>query len=71
MTVAAAGFEGYKQENVTVDALETVAVNVKLTVGQANETVTVTSAPPLLETHGCNTGRGHGQRDVFEPADLR
>jgi hypothetical protein len=50
VTVAAAGFEGYKQENVTVNALETVSVNVKMTVGQATETVTITSAPPLLET---------------------
>ncbi len=56
VTVAAAGFEGYKQENVTVDALVTVAVNVKLTVGQATETVTVTSAPPLLETTDATLG---------------
>src|SRR5580698_10176618 len=35
VSVTATGFEGYKQENVTVDALVTVAVNVKLTVGQA------------------------------------
>jgi hypothetical protein len=49
-TVEAAGFEGYKQENITVNALETVGLNVKLTVGQATETVTITSAPPLLST---------------------
>jgi hypothetical protein len=50
VTVAAPGFEAYKQENVTVDALVTVSVNVKMTVGQATETVTITSAPPLLQT---------------------
>jgi len=56
VTVAAPGFEAYKQENVTVDALVTVALNVKLTVGQANETVTITSAPPLLDTTDASLG---------------
>ncbi|MGA1983960.1 MAG: TonB-dependent receptor [Acidobacteriaceae bacterium] len=56
VTVAAAGFEGYKQENVTVDALETVGLNIKLTVGQATETVTITAAPPLLQTQDAVLG---------------
>jgi hypothetical protein len=56
VTVAAPGFEGYKQENVTVDALATVSLNVKLTVGKANETVTITSAPPILETSDATLG---------------
>jgi hypothetical protein len=56
VTVAAAGFQGFKQENVTVDALVTVSVNVKLTVGQATETVTITAAPPLLETTDATLG---------------
>lgn len=56
VTVTAAGFEGYKQENVTVDALATVNLNVKLTVGQASETVTVTAAPPLLATSDATLG---------------
>jgi hypothetical protein len=50
VTVAATGFQGYKQENVTVNALETVGLNVKLTIGRATETVTITAAPPLLNT---------------------
>jgi hypothetical protein len=56
VTVTAAGFEGYKQENITVDALATVSLNVKLTVGQASETVTVTSAPPVLDTADATLG---------------
>jgi hypothetical protein len=56
VTVTAAGFQGYKQENVTVDALSTVSVNVKLTIGQASETVTITSAPPLLSTTDATLG---------------
>lgn len=56
VTVTAGGFEGYKQENVTVNALETVALNIKLTVGQATETVTITAAPPLLNTSDASLG---------------
>jgi hypothetical protein len=56
VTVAASGFEGYIQENITVNALETVAVNAKLTVGRATESVTITSAPPLLETTDATLG---------------
>jgi len=56
VTVAAQGFEGYKQENVVVDALVTVGLNVKLTVGRADETVTITAAPPLLSTTDATLG---------------
>jgi len=56
VVVSAGGFEGYKQENVTVDALATATVNVTLTVGQATETVTVTAAPPLLNTSDASLG---------------
>jgi len=56
VTVTAKGFEGYKQENVTVNALETVGLNMKLTVGSATETVTITTAPPLLQTQDATLG---------------
>lgn len=56
LTVSAPGFEGYKQENITVNALETVGLNISLTIGQTSETVTVTSAPPLLETTDATLG---------------
>jgi len=50
LTVSAKGFKNLKQENLKVDALEPLAFNLKLAVGTANETVTVTSAPPVLDT---------------------
>jgi hypothetical protein len=56
VTVMAKGFEGFKQENIVVNALATVALNIKMTLGQANETVTVTSAPPLLSTTDATLG---------------
>lgn len=50
VTVTASGFEKYVQENINVNALETVPLNIKLTVGVATETVTVTTQPPNLTT---------------------
>lgn len=56
VTVTARGFQKFRQENVTVNALATVTLNVKMTVGEATETVTVTSAPPLLDTTDATLG---------------
>jgi hypothetical protein len=50
VTVTAPGFEKYVQQNVNVNALETIALNIKLTVGEASQTVTVTTMPPNLTT---------------------
>lgn len=56
LTVTAKGFEKFVQEHITVDALVTVAVNAKLTVGAAEQTITVTTAPPVLETTDASLG---------------
>lgn len=56
LTVTASGFETYVQENITVNALETQAVNVKLSLGTAQQTITITSAPPVLETTDATLG---------------
>jgi hypothetical protein len=50
ISVSAPGFQDLVQQHVTVDALQAIGYNAKLTVGGANETVTISSAPPLLET---------------------
>ena len=56
VTVSAAGFRAFIQEHVVVDALATVAVNPKLVVGAATETVTVTSEPAVLQTEDSSLG---------------
>ncbi len=56
LTVTAPGFETFVQQNITVNALETVAVNVRLSLGTAQQTVTVTTAPPVLETTDATLG---------------
>jgi hypothetical protein len=50
ITVTAAGFKGETHEHVVVNALQTVSLNLPLQTGAANQTVTVTAAPPQLET---------------------
>ena len=56
VTVTANGFEKYEQKQVTVDALQTAAVKIKLTVGGAQMTITVSNAPSLLDTSDAQIG---------------
>ena len=44
--VVAKGFQRVLQENITVDNSQSVGLNIKLTVGGENTTITVTDAPP-------------------------
>lgn len=56
VTVAASGFEKLSQADVHVNSLEIADYDPVLSVGSANETVTVTTAPPLLETSNAVLG---------------
>lgn len=56
VTVAASGFEKLVQQNVVVDALQIRSFNPVLNVGQASQTVTVTAAPPVLDTADATIG---------------
>jgi hypothetical protein len=57
-TIAAShdGFKSVTQENVNVNALQTFSVDVTLPNGATTETVTVTDAPPTLETSNATLG---------------
>jgi hypothetical protein len=50
VTVKAAGFETLTQPHVIVDALANVAVNPKLQIGAATQTITVMDQPTVLKT---------------------
>ncbi|MGH9721234.1 MAG: carboxypeptidase regulatory-like domain-containing protein, partial [Bryobacteraceae bacterium] len=50
VTASAAGFRTIMQEQIVVDALSVVEINLKLEVGATTESVTVTAAPPELNT---------------------
>ena len=54
--VVAKGFQRLLQENVNVDNASMFGLNVKLTVGGASETITVTDAPPYLDTQDSTLG---------------
>lgn len=56
VTVTAGGFQTYVQENLTLDALQVFGLNAKLQVGSSTETVTITSAPPPLDTTNATLG---------------
>ena len=50
------GFKKFTQDNVRLDADTTVTVNVSLQVGTAQEEVTVSSAPPAIQTESGEIG---------------
>ena len=56
VTVTANGFSTFKQENLVVDAMNTLGLNVSLKTGSQNDTITVTDAPPALETTNSTWG---------------
>jgi len=56
VTVTAKGFETLKQENITVNGLTITGYNAQLQLGQASETITVTAAPPELQTTNATLG---------------
>jgi hypothetical protein len=56
VTVEATGFERQIQRNVHVDAMQSQPYNPVLTVGAATSEITVSTAPPLLETSNATLG---------------
>jgi len=56
VTVSAAGFETFKQENFIIDNEHVSGLNAILRVGSQNETITVTDTPPALETTNASLG---------------
>ncbi len=62
--VTAPGFERFVQKNVALDVSQTLAVNITLAVGAQTQTVTVTEAPPVVNTSDATLGR------TIEPAEV-
>jgi hypothetical protein len=56
VTVTYTGFQTFKQENVVVDALQNVGLNITLQAGSQSETITVSAAPPQLESTDSTLG---------------
>jgi hypothetical protein len=64
VTVSAPGFSTTTQKNLTVAVGQELQVNVALTTGAATETVTVTEAPPQLQTEEASVGQVVTERSV-------
>ncbi len=56
VTVAVPGFQHYVQENVRLDALQVFGLNIKLVPGGGNETITVSDAPPSINSTNATLG---------------
>jgi hypothetical protein len=56
ITVTAPGFESFHQTSATLDVSQRLRVDVTLAVGSVNQTVTVTSAEPTLQTEESSLG---------------
>lgn len=54
--VEAKGFKKLVQDQVTVDALQNLGLNLKMTIGSDDETITITDAPPILDTQDASMG---------------
>ncbi len=66
ITVTAKGFKTTTQQNVEVNALEIATANISLTIGTQDQSVTVTSAPPQLETSNATLGATMSQETYAE-----
>jgi hypothetical protein len=53
----AATFERFVQKNLTLDVAQTLSLDIKLVVGAQTDTVTVTEAPPQVNTSDAVLGR--------------
>ena len=53
----ASGFRRFVQQNIALNVDQTLTVDITLSVGAATETVTVTAAPPLVNTSDAVLGR--------------
>jgi hypothetical protein len=64
VNVEMAGFKKFVQQNVVLAVDQAQALNVTLAVGASSETVTVSAAPPLVETTTATLGR------TVQPAEI-
>jgi len=64
VTAGAAGFQKFAQQNIVITAMQVLGLNIRLTVGSANEQVTVTTTPPELDTTSATLG-GVIQSNVY------
>jgi hypothetical protein len=55
--VNAQGFKAFERAGVTLQTQQNLTINIKLQVGAASEQITVTAAPPLIDTGDATVGQ--------------
>jgi hypothetical protein len=63
--VEAAGFERFVQENVTLNVDQTLTLDVAMTVGIQSQTITVSTAPPSVNTSDAVLGRTISTEEII------
>ncbi len=66
VTVSATGFKKVVRQNVTLDTNSTARVDVSLATGSVSDTVTVSSAPPELQTDRADISTQLGERQIAD-----
>ncbi len=66
VTVTASGFKKIARENITLETNTTSRVDVTLAAGSTSEEVTVTSAPPSLQTDRADISTTISQRQIAD-----
>ena len=66
LEVEAAGFKHINRENIVIEVQQTTRVDLTLAVGQATETVTVSTEVPLLQSETSSLGQVVEQRNADE-----
>ena len=64
VSASAQGFKSFVQKNLLVTVDQTTALEITLAVGAATQTVTVTEAPPLVNTSSAELGRTVGKEEI-------
>ena len=69
---SATGFKTSEQKSVTLQVNQTLEVNIKLEAGQTSEEITVTAAPPSLDTESSTLGQVVTTRSIVNlPLNVR
>jgi len=66
ISVKAAGFKEFIQDNVQLDVAMTLTVDLAVEVGAVTESVIVSGAPPVLETQTSSLGEVIGNKSVVD-----
>jgi len=55
--VDAQGFKGFERAGIKVETQQNVTIDIKLEIGATSEQITVTAAPPLIDTADASSGQ--------------